>query len=358
MAVIWCAISGHGFGHAAQALPVLQELAQRVPDLRAVLRTAVPAPFFERRLSLPFVIQPAVQDIGCLQADPVTINVAETWDAHVRFHEDWHARVREETAAIRAASPRLVLSDIPYLAIESGAKAGVPAIALGNLSWDLVLDTLRAPVRTEEAAVLQQIRASYAHAELILRPAPALALPAFRKVVDLPPIARLLPADSSLRTRVGMGPGERLVVVGFGGIDVKTLPFERLETLTGYRFLVFGQVPRGLERVSAAESFGVPFGTALASADLLVTKPGYSTVVEAAALRKPVVYVRRYNFADEPSLVDYLHRHARTAELSAEDFSTGAWRAALERVTALPEPSPAPEPTGARAAAAILAEYL
>ncbi len=358
MAVIWCAISSHGFGHAAQVLPVLHALAQRVPDLRVVLRTAVPARLFERRLSLPTVIQPAVQDIGCMQADPVTIDVAATWEAHVRFHEAWNARVREETDAIRAASPRLVLSDIPSLAIESGAKAGVPAIGLGNLSWDLVLAQLRQPVRPEETQVLQQIRTAYQQAELILRPAPGLALTAFRKVVDLPAIARMLPADPSLRARVGAGPGERLVVVGFGGIALKTLPFERLETLKGYRFLVFGQVPQGLQRVSAAESFGVSFGTVLASADLLVTKPGYSTVVEAVALRKPVVYVRRYNFADEPSLVDYLHRYGRAAELSAGDFSTGNWRAALERVTALPEPPPAPEPTGAQAAAAILAEYL
>src|SRR2546422_2053280 len=44
---IWCAISSHGFGHAAQAVPVLNELGRRVSGLMAILRTSVPARFFE-----------------------------------------------------------------------------------------------------------------------------------------------------------------------------------------------------------------------------------------------------------------------------------------------------------------------
>src|SRR5438309_10844219 len=73
------------------------------------------------------------------------------------------------------------------------------------------------------------------------------------------------------------------------------------------------------------------FGQLLDSADLIVTKPGYSTVVEAVAYQKPVVYVRRYNFADEGLLVDYLHRNGRAAELSAGDFTSGQWEEALRR---------------------------
>ena len=38
-----------------------------------------------------------------------------------------------------------------------------------------------------------------------------------------------------------------------------------------------------------------------------MTKPGYGTILEAVALGLPVIYVRRYNFADEAPLVDFLH---------------------------------------------------
>src|SRR2546425_8607252 len=89
------------------------------------------------------------------------------------------------------------------------------------------------------------------------------------------------------------------------------------------------------------------FGSLLASADLIVTKPGYSTVVKAVAYRTPVVYVRRYNFADEAVLVDYLHRHGRAVEVSAGGFPSGPWGDALFAGRAAPPPPPAPAPTRA-----------
>lgn len=65
--------------------------------------------------------------------------------------------------------------------------------------------------------------------------------------------------------------------------------------------------------------------TLLASVDVIMTKPGYSTIVEAVTLQQPVVYVRRYNFADEAPLVDYLQRYGRGIELSLDDFTQGRW---------------------------------
>jgi UDP-N-acetylglucosamine:LPS N-acetylglucosamine transferase len=95
----------------------------------------------------------------------------------------------------------------------------------------------------------------------------------------------------------------------------------------------------------------------LASADVIVTKPGYATTVEAVAHRKPVVYIRRYNFADEAGLVEYLHRYGCGVELSAADFAAGCWESALAAAASKPKIE-APASTGAAEAAKILATYL
>jgi hypothetical protein len=90
-----------------------------------------------------------------------------------------------------------------------------------------------------------------------------------------------------------------------------------------------------------------------------MTKPGYGTIVEALTLQKPVAYVRRYQFADEQVLVDYLHRYGRGAELSLEDFQAGEWRAALTAACQAARPViPAPSATGASEAASFLLPYL
>ncbi len=359
-AVVWCAISGHGFGHAAQVVPVLNELCRLRPDLRATLRTQVPPWFFQDRLTLSWTHSPVQQDVGCIQQGPLQIDTAATWDAHARFHTGWERKVQEEVQAIQAAKPSLVLSDISHLAIEAGAKAGIPTVGLCNLSWDRILEPLAEPSRTDQREIIAHIQRAYAHAELMLRLAPGLALPAFSKIVDIGPIASpLAPDPFALRKAIGAAPTDRIVVVGFGGIALNTLPFEQLEQLAGYRFIISGTVPDWCRQSVSASALAMPFGALLASTDLLVTKPGYSTIVEAVALGKPVVYVRRYNFADEQSLVDYLHRYGRAVELSTRDFAEGQWEPAL--TTALTAPAPqiqAPAPHGAVEAAHLLSQYL
>ena len=121
MPLIWCAISGHGYGHAAQVVPVLNALGALVPGLTAILRTTVPASFFRDRLTIQWTLSPVQQDIGCIQDGPLKIDIDATWAAHHHFHETWEARLSNEVAAMQAASPALVIADTPYLAIEAGS---------------------------------------------------------------------------------------------------------------------------------------------------------------------------------------------------------------------------------------------
>ena len=355
---IWCAISGHGFGHAAQVVPVLNELGGRVSGLTAVLRTSVPARFFEANLKIAWEVSPADQDVGCVQHGPIRIDVAATWEEHRRFHEQWEDKVAVEVRAIRSCKPALVLADISYLAIEAAAHVEVPAVGLCNLSWDGILKLLQEPGRPEQVDVIRRIQASYSLAGLMIRIAPGIPMEAFRAIVDVGPVAQLTtPEPSLLRAAVGAEAHERVVLVAFGGIALDELPFERLDRMAGYRFVVGGPVPEGTERIRSSASIPMAFDPLLASADLIVTKPGYSTVVAAVAYRRPVVYVRRYNFADEAVLVDYLHRHGRAVELSAGDFTSGRWEDALRAAEATPLPGPAPAPTGATEAADLLMKY-
>ena len=356
---IWCAISSHGFGHAAQVVPVLNELGRRVSGLTAILRTSVPPRFFEANLKIAWEVSPGEQDVGCVQHGPMRIDVAATWAEHRRFHEQWEDKVAAEVRAIRSCKPALVLSDISYLAIEAGARADVPAVGLCNLSWDGILKLFFEPGRHEQVDVIRRIQESYRLADLMIRIAPGIPMEAFRTIVDVGPVAQLsTPQPARLRAAVGAEAHERVVLVAFGGIALDGLPFDRLDRMSGYRFVVSGPVPDGTERSRSSVSIPMAFGQLLASADLIVTKPGYSTVVEAVAYQKPVVYVRRYNFADEGLLVDYLHRNGRAAELSAGDFTSGQWENALRAAAATTVPGPASGPTGATEAANLLMRYL
>lgn len=149
------------------------------------------------------------------------------------------------------------------------------------------------------------------------------------------------------------------MLVGFGGIRLETLPFDKLDSMAPFRFIVDGPVPPGLTRVLSIEALPFSFKTVMASVDLIMTKPGYGTIIEAVALQKPVVYVRRYNFADEQSLVAYLHRYGLGAELALDDFLAGRWRMILSTARTSANPVHAAPPlSGAAEAADLLARHL
>ncbi|TAJ07062.1 MAG: hypothetical protein EPO61_13865 [Nitrospirae bacterium] len=360
MPLIWCSISGHGFGHAAQVAPVLNELGKSVSGIKALLRTTLPRQFFEGFIQIPWELTRQQQDVGCVQEGPLHIDHDATWAETQRFHDQWETRVEEETRAILARSPAMLLSNISHLAVEAGARAGLPTIAMSSLSWDQILEPLMTPGDIRQAGVLQQIKQAYSHADLLIRVTPGMPFPAFPNQIDIAPIVRPLVSDRArLNEELVAQPDDCLVLIGFGGIALNRLPFSRLNALQGYRFIVGESVPSGYSRLRSAKSLPLSFDTLMASADMIVTKPGYNMTVEAVAMGKPTLYVRRYDFAEEEYLVQFLHQYGRALQLSMQDFEAGHWGSSLDTLRALPAPLQVPpSPTGAAEAAEILASYL
>lgn len=360
MPLIWCSISGHGFGHAAQVVPVLNELGRRISSLKVLLRTTVPSWLFQDRLHVPWEISACEQDIGCVQQGPVHIDVEGTWTAYDRFHRNWSDRLSQETDAITRHSPSVLLSDISYLAIEASARANIPVVGLSSLCWDQVLIHLQDEMPPASSPVIEQIHRSYALANLMIRVTPSIAMPAVRRTLDVGPIAaRLTPDHRGVRHALGAFPDERIVAIAFGGIPLTSLPWPQIEAMTGYRFIVSGPVPPHIQRVVSSDTLPFRVQTIMTSCDILLTKPGYGTIVEAVASGTRVIYVRRYNFVDEDVLVSYLHRYGRGLELSVEEFLNGRWETTMDAAMAIPVPqASSPAATGAAEAADILMKYV
>ena len=360
MPLIWSAISAHGYGHAAQVVPVLNELGRQIPALRVILRTNVPRHFFESRMTVPWELRPAQMDIGCLQHGPLTMDWDVTWQAHRIFHANWDTRLQEETTAIREARPDLVIGNTPYLAMAAGAAAGVPTVAIASLSWDEILQDHVDPEQPWHRAILEDIRRAYGQANLLLRLTPGLPMPAFHHAIDIGPIAHPLPpARTRIRRHLEIPDHDALVLVAFGGIQFNALPFDRMESMLGIQFLIDSPIPPHNRRVHSIAVLSERFSTILSSVDVIMTKPGYGTTIEAVATHVPVVYVRRYDFIEEEQIVAYLHRYGRGVELSRADFLDARWEPAIRQALTLPAPaSPPPACTGAADAALQLLPFL
>jgi len=61
------------------------------------------------------------------------------------------------------------------------------------------------------------------------------------------------------------------------------------------------------------------------AADVLLTKPGYSTAAEAMAHGTPLAYASRGGFRESPLLEDHLRRHWPSVALTRQDLEDGSW---------------------------------
>ena len=253
-----------------------------------------------------------------------------------------------------------MLGDIPPLAFAAAAEAAVPSIALGNFSWDWIYRHLaaRQPALAEAAA---HAAAAYAHAERLLRLPFAGDLSAFRRIEDVPLVARVPVVDKlDARRRLGLD-ARPVVLLSFGGVGMPGLEPAALGRLDPYVFLLTGPAGAGgapnLRRLEAGDlaAAGLGYPDLVGAADVVVSKPGYGIVSDCIGARTRLVYTDRGDFPEYPILVSEMPRYLPVAFASNADVRAGRLDDALRQVMALPFPQPPPTNGASVAAERLLA---
>ncbi len=331
------AISGHGFGHLAQCAPVLNALGAELPGLELVVRSALPHAVLARRITVPFEHQPVGDDFGMVMRDALAVDVAASAERYRQLHGQWQPRVDAVAHELEQAAPDLVFGDVPYLTLAAASRAGLPAVAMCCLNWADIYHYFCRDL-PEAGRVHGQMLEAYNSARLFLRTEPAMPMPGLDNLRNIGPVAcRGRNRREELNERYGIGEQERLVVVGMGGIAFR-LPMASWPALPGLRFAV--QRDWQVERPDTlvVEETGLTFSELLASADLVLTKPGYGTFAEAALAGVPVLYVPREEWPEEPYLVQWLGRQVPCAAIPHADLMAGRIGAAAQRLLEQPRP--------------------
>ncbi len=349
-------ISSHGFGHLAQAAPILNELRRLRPDLRLTLRCGLPLEKLRSRVAGEFAHIEQRSDFGFVMLDAVRIDFATTATAYRTQHADWAQRVADEAARLGPLQPDLVLSDVAYLPLAGAAQAGIPSLAMCSLNWaDLFAYFFAA--EPWAADIHAQILAAYQSAECFLRLTPAMPMNMLPRQRAIAPVAAL-GADrrAELCGRVAGAPGEKVVLIAFGGFD-KDINAMRWPRSDGLRWLIPESWPIARADMTAFEPLGLPFTDLLRSVDAVLTKPGYGTFTEAACNATPVLYVQRDDWPEQECLIDWLKSNARCREISEPALLAGRLEEALDSLWQQPAP-PIPRAAGAGEAAAYILSRL
>jgi L-arabinokinase len=355
-------ISGHGFGHAARQVEIVNALGARVPGARVIIRSAVSPDLLARTLRVPYELRPGPCDSGIVQSSSVAHDDEATIDAALAFYRHWPARIRAEAERLGGDAPTLVVGDIPPLAFEVAASLGVPAIAVGNFTWDWIYAAH--PGFADRAAhLLPLIREAYGRAGL------ALELPmsggfdvfGFGARRTLPFVARRPSRPRGpTRHRFGLPAERRVALLSFGGYGLPDIDLARVDA-PGWTIVTTdrvsgrdGGVLPGHVVLIEERAFtmgGFRYEDLVGAVDVVISKPGYGIIAECIAARTALLYTSRGAFREYDVLVAEMPRYLRSRFISQDDLFGGRWREALAGVLAQPAPPERPRVDGAEVAA-------
>jgi L-arabinokinase len=344
-------ISGHGFGHASRNIEVINTVLARRSDLRIIARTTAPQWLFDRTIPAGvaerFEWTACETDTGAVQIDSLHLDQQQTTVRARAFMAHFEARVQDEVAFLHERKAILVVSDIPALGIAAGKRAGLPAAALGNFTWDWIYAAY--PGAAEVAARIADV---YANADVAIRLPMHGGFGSFRRIVDVPFVARRSGRDpGETRERLRLPRDVRLVLLSFSGHGLGRIDDGAVSALDGYAVL-----GTDTSRLDAAAMYdaGVRYEDVVNAVDVVVSKPGYGIISECIAHDTALLYTSRGHFPEYDVLVGEMPRYLRSRFISHDDLFAGRWQPHLDALLATPAPQERPRVDGAETVASLL----
>ncbi len=333
--------SGHGFGHAVRQIEIMKEIFRENIEKNAAhtitARTMAPEWLFANSFSLyfdkfygekggvwknSFKYDRFTNDVGTVQKDSLNMDIEATLKNCDIFYGNFNERAKLEAEYIKSSRADIVVGDIPPVAFEAAAIAGVPAIGVTNFSWDFIYREFLEH-HPGFGSVINIIESAYSKCGILLRLPYACPLPAFQNIMDVGLIARkaYLSRDEVFE-KLGYDSrdfkGRKTVMISFGGFDTSGIMQNELEKLGDHIFLTTikpaagGRLPHNVRYIDT-EAAGISFENLFEIFDVIVTKPGYGVLGDIIAAGSPCIYADRGNFAEYPYLVKMLSDHCKKA---------------------------------------------
>lgn len=365
MASVFFYISGHGFGHAARQVEIINAAGAALQGRVAiVIRSPVARWIFDRTVGVPFTLIAGPVDTGIAQIDSLHLDENATVSAAAAFYASLDEHAAREAAILRQHDAKLVVTDAPPLGCSAAAAAGIPSYVCTNFTWDWIYvgyDLSQAP------DLLKTIQDGYRRSDGGWRLPMHGGFETIAPIVDVPFVARhARHAPRDVRSRLRLPDDRPLVLLSFGGYGLRALDLSRVDCLDRVALVLTGRerpdgpLPGGVHVIPEPEvySHGLRYEDLVAAADVVLTKPGYGIIAECVANGTAILYTSRGRFVEYDVLVAEMPRYVRCRYIDHDALFAGRWGATLDRLLASPPAPERPRTDGADVVSALIEEAL
>jgi uncharacterized protein (TIGR00661 family) len=334
-------ISPHGFGHAARAASVMEALYSLDTSTRFEIFTTIPSWFFEEFLPGPASYHLQLTDIGLAQKNPFEDDFEETLRALNKLLPYDPAKIRAVSSEVFHLNCKLIICDIAPMGILVAKQAGIPSVLVENFTWDWIYK--RHPQHdsqlNEHIGYLQRI---FTAADFHVQTEPV----CLQGSVDLlvgPASRKIKSSPGSVRQRLGLKAGNKLVLITTGGVPQEYDFLEKLREQSDIHFVIPGsrrstQVRDNLILLPHHSEFFHP--DLVNASDAVIGKAGYSTIAEVYHAGVPFGYIPCPNNPEAEKLVAFVAKKISGFEIQESEFQKGNWIRRLQDLLNMPRVKP------------------
>jgi len=317
--VLYLAITNHGFGHAVRMASVANEVKKLNHDILIVFVTTAPRWLLESYLDDDdFIYRRRAFDIGVIQSDAIQMDLDATLIKMKEFQSRENQIVAGEVNFINLNKVKLIFADIPAMAVKIAKTANIPCWMMSNFGWDFIYS----PWGNQFSGVTNWIAEGYQECDRLFR------LPMYESMSNFPVIEDVgltggTPrySEDDLRTEFNLcKEKEKTVLLSFGGLGLKSIPYENLANFPDWQFITFAQNAPDLPNlVKVTDNHYRPVDF-MPLCGRVISKPGYSTFAEAMRLDIPIVTLKREGFAESSLLMEGLKNSSYHQVIDGQDF--------------------------------------
>lgn len=324
-------ISGHGYGHATRIIEVIKQIHFQSPQTEIHIQTNTPAWIFSMNLQNEYHFIPQTCDVGVVQQNSFEVDAKATLEAFSKFFQTWEERLPNEVNYLIQSEIDVVVGDIPPMAFLAAKKAGLPALAIANFSWDWIYTPYVEEYREFEW-IIDTIQSAYQNANQLLRLPFYGNLSAFKKTMDIPIIAgKATKSTTEMRKSLEVDEEKKLVLVALRNPDLETINLQSLTNLKNTKFIFLHLVPDSSNFIHFSQD-KYHFPNLVAASDVIVTKPGYGIISECLANETPILYTSRTGFLEYDILVKAIEDLQQGLLIPQNDFFAGEWEPYLSQI--------------------------
>lgn len=319
-------ITSHGFGHAARACALMNAIHQVDNQYIFEVITTVPDWFLTDSLTCRWHLHVLETDVGLIQRSPLLIDHNASIEALNAFYPLSEERVQRAANILDKTKCVACLCDISPLGILAAQKASIPSFLVENFTWDWIYQQLGIE-QQEYLNIAKMLETSYLQANYNIHLIPGCPTNG-KGFLNFGPIARTQIAGiSSTRKALGIQNGKPYVYISLGGIQTDfDIPDELISGDFHIVCITNTKKPLTGEHIlQLPHHSGFHTQDLLAASDLVIGKPGYSTVAELVLAGLPFFYLPRPDFPECQYLEKYIQDHVAFRKLDQDEFVSGEW---------------------------------